>query len=526
MLMAFAGLGLFLFGIYLFEDILRKLSSKSFKKIINKLTGSKLKAFFSSIFFTAIFQSSSFVTLIILSLIGVGLISLENAIAVVFGANIGTTFTAWIVAVFGFEVNLTPLFYFFIGLGGFSVLIENEKTKRILLLLFAIGLLFYGLEIMKDSMAFFSKNIDINEFKNYPLIVFLLVGFIITGIIQSSSASIAIIQSALFSGVVDFKMAAAFVIGANIGTTVTAVIGSIGGNSDKKRLALAHVLFNVSVGTAAFVFLKYLVGITLYFTDGLDNVLKIAFFHTLFNVIGVFVWFPFIDLYSKLLKKIAKDKKRSAVKYINSVDINIPNLAVDALNKEINRLAKKVSNFAFLAIFVPPSKTDKPIDKILEENSELIDANFNKLYGEIREIEGEIYKFISQLNQDENIVKLFKKTMYLATAVKSIKDMLGDIEKIYEEEGLEEFLQNIRYQILKATILFRKYLNGENVYEEIENIYDQIAKSYKRASDIIKLISKTSKVSAEINAIMINMLHLSKSYIKSLRNIMLLNSDK
>jgi phosphate:Na+ symporter len=235
MLEAFAGLGLFLFGIYLFEDILKKLSSKSFKKIINKLTGNKIKAFFSSIFFTAIFQSSSFVTLIALSLIGVGLINLENAIAIVFGANIGTTFTAWLVAVFGFEVNLLPLFYIFIAFGGFSILIENEKIKRILLLFFAIGLLFYGLEIMKDAMEIFSKKIDINEYKNYPLIVFLALGFIITGIIQSSSASIAIIQSALYSGVVDFNMAAAFVIGANIGTTVTAVIGSIGGNSDKKK---------------------------------------------------------------------------------------------------------------------------------------------------------------------------------------------------------------------------------------------------------------------------------------------------
>lgn len=114
----------------------------------------------------------------------------------------------------------------------------------------------------------------------------------------------------------------------------------------------------------------------------------------------------------------------------------------------------------------------------------------------------------------------------MATAAKSIKDMLGDIERIHEEEGLEEFLQNIRYQILKATVLFVDYLNGKNVYDEIEKIYDQIAKSYRRASDIIKLISKNSQVSADINAIMINMLHLSKSYIKSLRNIMILNSDK
>jgi phosphate:Na+ symporter len=526
MLEAFAGLGLFLFGIYLFEDILKKLSSKSFKKIINKLTGSKIKAFFSSVFFTAVFQSSSFVTLIALSLIGVGLINLENAIAVIFGANIGTTFTAWLVAIFGFEVNLMPLFYLFIGLGGFSILVENEKIKRILLLLFAIGLLFYGLEIMKDSMQVFSKNFNINEYKNYPLIVFLGLGFTITAIIQSSSASIAIIQSALYSGVVDFNMAAAFVIGANIGTTVTALIGSIGGNSDKKRLALAHVLFNISVGIVAFIFIKYLVNITMYFTDGLDNVLKIAFFHTLFNILGVIIWFPFIDFYAKLLKKIIKDKKRIVVKYIDSVDINIPNLAVDALNKEINRLARKISNFALLAVFIPPSQIDKPIDKLLEENKDLIDVDFNKMYNEIREIEGEIYKFISKLDQNEEIVKLFKKTVYLATAAKSIKDMLGDIERIHEEEGLEEFLQNIRYQILKATVLFIDYLNGKNVYDEIEKIYDQIAKSYRRASDIIKLISKNSQVSADINAIMINMLHLSKSYIKSLRNIMILNSDK
>jgi phosphate:Na+ symporter len=379
---------------------------------------------------------------------------------------------------------------------------------------------------MKDSMEIFSKKIDINEYKNYPLIVFLALGFIITGIIQSSSASIAIIQSALFSGVVNFDMAAAFVIGANIGTTVTAVIGSIGGNSDKKRLALAHVFFNISVGIIAFVFLKYLIEITLYFTDGLDDVLKIAFFHTLFNVLGVIIWFPFIDFYTKILRKLIREKKRSVVKYINSVNMNISDLALDALNKEIKRLSKKVANFALLAIYVSPSKIDKPIDKILEENKDLIDADFNKMYNEIRKIEGEIYKFVSKLNQNEEIVKLFKKTVYLATAAKSIKDMLEDIKRIYNEEGLEEFLQNVRYQILKSTILFIDYLNGKDVYDELENIYDQISKSYKKASDIIKLISKNSKVSADVNAIMINMLHLSKSYIKSLRNIMLINSGK
>ena len=502
-MMIFAGLGFFLFGMYLLESSLRALAGKKLKEFLAKFNSSKFKSLIASMIATGILQSSSLITLIILSFIGAGLINLTSAVAMVFGANIGTTFTAWLVALFGFKMHLDTIFYFFIAVGGVGAVL-NERYRNIFILIFSVGMLFYGLELMKESMSGFSKDFNLEEFsKNY--FVYFLVGLGLTAIIQSSSASVAIVESALYSGIIDFKLAAAFVIGANVGTTVTALIGAIGGNKDKKRVALAHLIFNLSVGFVALLFIDYLIKLTDFESDA---VIKIALFHTLFNVLGVLVWYPFLDVFVKIIKKIIKKEKVYVTKYIHSVDIEDKELAREALRKEIKHLGKKSIEFASLAMGVKPNSLDKPIDELLKDGIKEFD--YEKAYKFIRELEGEIYKYASKI-EDE---KLFKVTMYLATANKAIKDMIEDIKKVDEEN--EEFLRNIRYQILKATqIFYLIFLEGKEA--DLEAVYLHIAKSYKKTSDLIKLIS--DEISGEINARMINMLHLSKVYAKSLKNV-------
>jgi len=472
-----------------------------------------------------------------LSLIGAGLMSLGSAIAVIFGSNIGTTVTAWIVALIGFKMDIKLLSYLFIGVGGLgSVLGGDEgRWRNYFGMLVGFGLIFLGLEGMKDSFGVISKNFDMSTYMFANPYLYALLGLAITAAIQSSSASIAIIQSALFTQMVSFEAAAAFVIGANIGTTVTAILGAIGGIPDKKRTALAHLIFNLSTGTVALLALHWLVWIVQYFAQGVDPVVQIAIFHTLFNILGIVIWYPFVEVLANFLQRFFKKERLHVTEYIHNVTIDIPDLAIEALQKEVEHLADKIEEFALLAFNVPPPKALErgvAVNKLLEQYNENFNLNYEKLYDNIRQLEGEIYRYISLLsikNTNETIEKTLKKILqkmtYLATAAKSIKDMLSDLNIFYGAGSNEEktFYRNLRYQIIKSVLAFHWARKGENgSINEMEEVYKKIAESYKNSMEIIEDIAKNPSISSNITTIAINDIHLVKSFSKSLRNALLI----
>ncbi len=533
----FASLGLFLFGMIFLENQIKISAGNSFKSMVENATSTHFKALLTGFISTAIFQSSSVVTLMALSLIGAGLMSLNSAIAIILGANIGTTVTAWIVALVGFKMDIKLLSYIFIGIGGLgSVLADEEgKWKNYFGILVGFGLIFLGLEGMKDSFSVISKNFDISSYRFSNYYMYAILGLVITSIIQSSSASIAIAQSALFTNMISFEAAAAFVVGANIGTTVTAILGAIGGIPYKKRTALAHLIFNVSTGVVTLLILPWLIWIVQRFAHSLDAVVQIAVFHTLFNVLGVLIWYPFIDILTNFLNKFFKKEELHVTEFIHNVSINIPDLALYALQKEIEHLEDKIEEFALLAINVPPPKALEKganVSKLLEEYNENFSIQYDKLYDNIRKLEGEIYKFSSKLSnkvssesEKEQLNKIFQKVNYLATASKSIKDMLYDLDIFYSLKSIEEkdFYKNIRYQILKSVLVFHGARKGdEKLIEEMEEIYKRISLSYKNSIQIIEDIAKNPSVNSHITPMAINDIHLVKSFTKSLRNVLFL----
>jgi phosphate:Na+ symporter len=533
----FSSLGLFLFGMIFLENQIKISAGHSFKSIVENATSTHFKALLTGFGTTAIFQSSSVVTLMALSLIGAGLMSLNSAIAIIFGANIGTTVTAWIVALVGFKMDIKLLSYIFIGIGGLGSVLSSEegKWKNYFGILVGFGLIFLGLEGMKDSFSVISKNFDISSYRFSNYYMYAILGLVITSIIQSSSASIAIAQSALFTNMISFEAAAAFVVGANIGTTVTAILGAIGGIPDKKRTALAHLIFNVSTGVVTLLILPWLIWIVQRFAHSLDAVVQIAVFHTLFNVLGVLIWYPFIDILTNFLNKFFKKEELHVTEFIHNVSINIPDLALYALQKEIEHLEDKIEEFALLAINVPPPKALEKganVSKLLEEYNENFSIQYDKLYDNIRKLEGEIYKFSSKLSnkvssesEKEQLNKIFQKVNYLATASKSIKDMLYDLDIFYSLKSIEEkdFYKNIRYQILKSVLVFHGARKGdEKLIEEMEEIYKRISLSYKNSIQIIEDIAKNPSVNSHITPMAINDIHLVKSFTKSLRNVLLL----
>ncbi|UFH58618.1 Na/Pi cotransporter family protein [Sulfurovum mangrovi] len=532
---AFSGLGLFLFGMLYLEAQIKVAAGRAFKRIVQNATATKFKSLLTGLSATALFQSSSVVTLMTLSLVGAQMMNLGSAIGVIFGSNIGTTVTTWIVALIGFKMDIKLLSYVMIGLGGLGGVMANEsgKWRNYFGMMVGFGLIFLGLEGMKGSFEVFSKEFDLSDYLAPSPYWFALIGLAITAVIQSSSASVAIIQSALFTHMVSFEAAAAFVVGANIGTTVTAGLGAMGGIADKKRTAVAHLVFNLSTALVVLLTLPWLLTPFNSYLQGVDDVVRIALFHTFFNVVGVILWFPFIEKLASWVKGFFVVKISPPTHFIHNVPTDVPDLALEALTKEIAHLADKVEEYALLVINIPPPQAlgkSYSVDKLLEKYDQNFDLSYDKLYEKIRLIEGEIYRYSSILsakNSSETyqsqLDRLLRQNVYLATAAKSIKDMLVDIDRLYDAASSEEvtFYKNLRYQILKIVLAFHQAREGdEDAMVELEKIYKKIAASYKNSMVLIEDMAKNPRIKSEMTTIAINDMHLVKSFSKSLRNIL------
>ncbi len=532
---AFSGLGLFLFGMLYLEEQIKVSAGRAFKRIVQNATNTHIKSLLSGLTATAVFQSSSVVTLMALSLVGAQLMSLESSIAIIMGSNLGTTVTAWIVGVVGFSMNIKLLSYTVIGMGGLGQVLSSDTTKwkNYFGMMVGFGLIFLGLEGMKESFSSISESFDIASYTFNNPYLYTLVGLALTAVIQSSSASIAIIQSALYVHVIGFEAAAAFVVGANVGTTITALLGSIGAIADKKRVALAHLIFNITTAFLTLLLLQQLVdGIFILFTE-LNDVLKIAIFHTIFNFIGVLLWYPFIPYLTAFTQKYFKRGQEEVTHYIANVSVEVPEIAIDALQKEIAHLSNKIAEFALLIINIPPPKVlDEhiAIDKLLTKYNSNFDINYEKLYDKIRRLEGEIYTYTSELatkNSDEALSALINtqlsKVNYLSTAAKLIKDIRYDLDIFANATTNEEqeFYKNIRYQIIKTVEVFHKAQNGDREsFNEMDEVYKKIVDSYEKNMQIINNFSKNRNIKSDVTTIAINDMHSIKSFSKALYKLL------
>lgn len=334
-----AGLGIFLFGMFMLEEAVKQLSGKAFKRFIRTTTTGKVRSIFAGMTSTAILQSSSAVSLMTLAFVGAGIMSMQNAIGVIMGTNIGTTFTGWIVATIGFKLNIEGISLPLIAIGGLG-LIFFSKSERLLgfsKLFVGMGFLFMGLDYMKGSVEAFADTIDLENLPHYGIIVYIVLGFLITALMQSSSAALAICLTAINSGVIYFNEGLGMVIGANVGTTITIMLGSIGGVAIKKQVALSHVVFNVTTGLIALAVLPLYIGIY-NILDFSDYVIGIAVFHTFFNVLGVIVFFPFIGFLANRLGNFYKEDKNINSIYINNISHDLPEAALHALFLEVRHL--------------------------------------------------------------------------------------------------------------------------------------------------------------------------------------------
>ena len=332
-----AGLGIFLLGMHLLEESIKVLAGRAFTRLIRNATSKPVYAVGTGTAATAVLQSSSAVTLLLLAFAGAGVLRLEQAIGVIFGSNIGTTFTSWIIAVVGFKVNLESISLPIIGIGGLGLLFLGKKPKgsAISKLLTGFGFLFLGLGYMREATLVLADQLDLAIVQDAGVPLLVIFGFVLTALVQSSSASMAIILSFLHSGVVDFHSACALVIGANLGTTVTVMLGSLGGGPVKRQIAISHLLFNGITAMVALVILRWIEGLLLLFPAiNNDYVLGLAAFHTVFNVLGVLLLLPFIGRMARLLQRWVPDKPRGHLPPVPKEAIEVPTAALEAFRSQ------------------------------------------------------------------------------------------------------------------------------------------------------------------------------------------------
>ena len=450
------GLGLFLYGMNLMGEALEKSAGSRLKKIIELLTSNIIMGVLVGALVTAVIQSSSATTVMVVGFVNAGIMTLPQAAGVIMGANIGTTITAQLVS-----FNLNGLAPVALGIGIVLYLFSSkEKVKHIAEILIGFGILFTGMDFMKDAvkpLAEFKGFTDLLlTFGTYPLLG-LLLGFGITAIVQSSSASMGMLVALASQGLIPLNAALPILYGQNIGTCVTSLLSSIGANKNAKRAASIHLVFNV-LGTIIFlIFLNKPVVSIVTKIDPSNVARQIANTHTLFNIISVILLIPFSKFIIKLAMKLvpdkdeSEDKENKVVQYIDDRMIETPSIALANTVKETLRMGEKAKESLDLAMYsilddekenIQKSKEkEKEINRLQktildyllklskaplnEESREVVDALFNTV-NDIERI-GDHAENISELSEDAiNYEALFSKE-----GKKELKDMYNKVISTY-----------------------------------------------------------------------------------------------
>lgn len=351
---------MFLYGMNLMSSGLQKAAGSKLRTLLSRITSNPFKGVLTGFGITSVIQSSSATTVMVVGFVSAGLLTLSQAIGVIMGANIGTTMTAWIISIFGFKADISILAVPLMAVGFILSNAKRDKMKSIGEFVIGFSLLFLGLSLMKNSIPDLSTTPEVLSFiqgwsgKGFiSVLLFLLLGTVMTLILQSSSATVALTLIMLNMGWIHFDMAAAMVLGENIGTTITANIAAAVGNVNAKRAALAHTFFNVFGVIWALIFFHPFVNLVQNIV-GLMNVDEqtslvygISMFHTMFNLINTCILIWFTSVIEKIVKFVIKDKPskdKTKIVYLDSGLIDTPELALSEACRETVHFARVMKN--------------------------------------------------------------------------------------------------------------------------------------------------------------------------------------
>lgn len=427
-------LGLFLFGMKLMSDSLQKLAGDKMRAVLSKMTSNRFSGVLTGAGITTLIQSSSATTVMVVSFVNAGLLKLSGAIAVIMGANIGTTVTAWIISLLGFEFNINMLVYPAIAIAAPFLFIEKRKSVGEFLIGFA--LLFMGLEALKGGVPDFTLPqysgvlefiASLSGYGYLSILLFVLIGTILTVVVQSSSAMMAITLVMCAKGLIGFEVAAALVLGENIGTTITANMAAMMANATAKRAARAHLMFNViGVVWMLVLFYPFLYLISWIVEPDSGNGIHLAalsipvalsLFHSIFNITNTSVLVWFIPSIERIVSKIVpiNEEEDFRLKFIPTGFMAASELNIEPAKKEIESFSKRVLR---MYNFIPELFEEKD-----EKKFDLLMSRTRK-YEEITDrMELEIANYLARVSENE----LSVNASYEISAMLRIVDNLESI---------------------------------------------------------------------------------------------------
>ncbi|MCB2182515.1 MAG: Na/Pi symporter [Desulfobulbaceae bacterium] len=484
----FGGVGLFLLGMRLLTDGLKLYAGSSLRNILKASTRTPLLGILSGAFLTSIVQSSSAVTVATIGFVNAGLMGIGHAVTLVYGSNLGTTMTGWLVSLIGFQVNIQAFALPAIGLGMLLRIVSRDGRYAALGdVLAGFGIFFMGIDVLKMSLGTLGETFQFAGLAGkgiFSLLLFCGIGFLLTCLMQSSSASIALILTAVAGGVISFQDAAAVVIGANVGTTSTAALAVIGATSNAKRLAAAHVIFNLITGLVALLILPVLLNfldiIRPFVNQTNPETTLLALFHTIFNLLGVIILYPLTKKLVRFLKKRFRtaEEDEARPRYLDRTVVATPILALHALDMELTRMAQISNRMSKAAISIESGPTARlTSDKAIIDKLVLEVGNFGKkmqqttlpaalseklpdamrISGYLFDI-GELTEGLARLQPPQQRME----EMPLASELASFKsrvvhfiDQLGDDGKEFNGKTFIQELEEIKedYRTLKAKFL-------------------------------------------------------------------------
>ena len=515
-------LGVFLYGMKLMSEALQKVAGERMRHILAAMTSNRVKGVITGILITAIIQSSSATTVMVVSFVNAGLLNLVESIGVIMGANVGTTVTAWLISILGFKISMAEISLPLIGLS-LPLLFSNKRSRKSWgELIIGFGLLFIGLEFLKNSMPNLNENPEMFTFlqqytdKGYgSYILFMLIGTVLTILIQSSSATMALTLVMCANGWIDFRIAASMVLGENIGTTVTANLAAMVANTTAKRAAFAHFLFNVFGVTwvlAIFpLFLHWVEQLSIFLGIGdpatnIDAVpMALSLFHTTFNISNVLILIWFTKLIARLVTRIIPMKESNndvfTLKHIKIGLLSTPDSSLFQAQQEImlygkntERMFHKVSeclelsNKDFEKNFAPLEKMEDESDKVeveianyltkvseskmSTENSQRIRAMF-KIVSEIESIADSSLNITNDIHRrnEQNITfppELTGKLKHMFALVEeALNTMCVNLGMEYREVNAKK-----AYELEQAIDNYRTILKQEHLLAIEEKRYD------------------------------------------------------
>ena len=556
-----AGLALFLFGMQCLEEGLRLVAGSKLERVMARSTANPFKSLLFGIVSTMLVQSSALVSLLTIAFISTGLITLTAGIAIVFGANLGTTSGIWLLALAGQNLSLSPIalpILVFGVLGNFTGP-RGQAVGRVAL---GVAFLFLGIDQMREGFTLLAGDFDPMQYQVQGLagdLLYAAIGVLITVLLQSSHATLMLTLAALASGNLAIEQGFALAIGSNLGSTITAIIGSVGGARAGQRLAMAHVIFNLVCGLLALMFLAPLSAMVFWTSEeigfGSNLLIQLAMFHSLFNVMGVLLFWPWRDRLAAFLERrlpdqlepqvliadlVPQEMEPSRARYLDESALASADTALRAVLHELQHLGRLSLEVICHALFLPVEQLDqKHLDPVLlSAKPKLHEIDADQLYQlHVKGVYSDLLIFMSRLDveldqpQQQFQLACQRAAMELVDAVKDAKHLqknLGNNLRAEDSTVRREYVELRRHLI--AMLQEIREISRLDVpppaWAERLQLLDEVAAQYDnefRARLFAEV--RSTRLSGDQASSLMNDLGYASRIIQSLRNVLLLGRN-